>query len=78
MYLVIPWLDDADLEVHQEQILRMVSRQKTLDRARETCSQICRLGWSADIVELNDPSGRTETWLPGPNGPHRITDPLDS
>ena len=78
MYLVIPWRDDADLDIHQEQILGMLSRQKTLSRARETCHQICRLGWSADIVELNDPTRHPETWAPGPDGPYRITAPLDA
>jgi hypothetical protein len=78
MYLVIPWRDDADLDIHQEQILGMLSRQKTLGRARETCYQICRLGWSADIVELDDPNGCAETWSPGPTGPYRITAPLDA
>lgn len=78
MYLVIPWRDDADLDIHQDEILAMVSRQRTLSRARETCHQICRLGWSADIVELNDPSACTETWVPGPGGPVRTSDPLDA
>jgi hypothetical protein len=78
MYLVIPWRDDADLDIHQDEILAMVSRQRTLSRARETCHQICRLGWSADIVELNDPNGKPETWTPGPDGPYRITAPLDA
>ena len=78
MYLIIPWRDDAELEVHQDQILQMICRHRSLDRARETCQTIGRLGWSADIVNLDDPAGRAETWSPGPGGPRLTTTALDA
>lgn len=78
MYLILPWRDGGDPDRDPEQILKMTAHLKTLERARTMATEICRLGWSADIVDQDDPTGRTETWTCRHGGLQLTSPPLDA